>query len=130
MNLNPLNAKTLDDLEQMQRDYETLKQRQNQLEHINYDQNSIPYSKHKLTSTQKKISDEMSKYGSTLTPTLIGCGALGCLGITGYIVDKLWPKQHVPPQIKAPPIYIDLTGDGDASEEFLYENITVKEEPK
>ena len=40
MNLNPLNARTLDDLEQMQRDYEALKQRQNQLQHINYNQNS------------------------------------------------------------------------------------------
>ena len=130
MNLNPLNARTLDDLEQMQRDYEALKQRQNQLQHINYNQNSIPYSNQRLTSTQKQISNEMSKYGSTLVPTLVGCGALGCLGITGYIVDKIWPKQHVPPKIKPPPVYIDLTNDDDVSEEFLYENISVKQEQK
>ena len=123
MQNNPLNARTLDDLERMQRDYEAMLQQQNQLV-------SIPYSNQRLTSTQQEISNEMSKYGSDLTPALIGCGAIGCLGITAYLVNKYGSKQQVQPKIKQAPIYIDLTGDDDVSDEYIYENITVKPEPK
>ena len=126
MQNNPLNARTLDDLERMQRDYEAMLQQQNQLA-------SIPYSNQRLTSTQQEISNEMSKYGSDLTPALIGCGAIGCLGITAYLVNKYGSKQpKITPkqQPKKLPIYIDLTGDGDVSDEYIYENITVKPEPK
>ena len=117
MQNNPLNARTLDDLERMQRDYEAMLQQQNQLA-------SIPYSNQRLTSTQQEISNEMSKYGSDLTPSLIGCGAIGCLGITAYLVNKFRKPPRRLPEI------IDLTGDDDPSDEFLYENITVKQEPK
>ena len=119
MNLNPLNARTLEDLERMQRDAEAMYQRQKQLE-------TIPYSNRRLSSSQQEISDEMSKYGSTLLPTLIGCGAAGCLGVTAYVVDKYLldqpkikkePRPDYKPNIKPkpnqPPIYIDLTKDDD-----------------
>ena len=119
MNLNPLNARTLEDLERMQRDAEAMYQRQKQLE-------SIPYSNRRLSSSQQEISDEMSKYGSTLLPTLIGCGAAGCLGVTAYVVDKYLLDQpkikkepgpdykpNIKPKTNQPPIYIDLTKDDD-----------------
>ena len=119
MNLNPLNARTLEDLERMQRDAEAMYQRQKQLE-------SIPYSNRRLSSSQQEISDEMSKYGSTLLPTLIGCGAAGCLGVTAYVVDKYLLDQpkikkepgpdykpNIKPKPNQPPIYIDLTKDDD-----------------
>ena len=119
MNLNPLNARTLEDLERMQRDAEAMYQRQKQLE-------SIPYSNRRLSSSQQEISDEMSKYGSTLLPALIGCGAAGCLGVTAYVVDKYLSNQPkikkepgpdykpiIKPKPNQPPIYIDLTKDDD-----------------
>ena len=119
MNLNPLNARTLEDLERMQRDAEAMYQRQKQLE-------TIPYSNRRLSSSQQEISDEMSKYGSTLLPTLIGCGAAGCLGVTAYVVDKYLLDQpkikkepgpdykpNIKPKSNQPPIYIDLTKDDD-----------------
>ena len=108
MQYNPLNARTLDDLERMQRDYEAMLQQQNQLV-------SIPYSNQRLTSTQQEISNEMSKYGSDLTPALIGCGAIGCLGITAYLVNKFRkpPIEYGPTRL---PEIIDLTGDDESDE--------------
>ena len=100
MNLNPLNAKTLEDLEKMQRDAEAMYQQQRQLETIPYSNRRLPDMPAELSSSQQEISDEMSKYGSTLLPTLIGCGAAGCLGVTAYVVDKYFSNQ---PKIKKEP---------------------------
>ena len=126
MNLNPLNARTLEDLERMQHDYEAMYQRQKQLESIPYSNRRLSDMSAKLSSSQQEISDEMSKYGSTLLPALIGCGAAGCLGVTAYVVDKYLSNQPkikkepgpdykpiIKPKPNQPPIYIDLTKDDD-----------------
>ena len=92
MNLNPLNARTLEDLEQMQRDAEALFQQQNQMM-------NIPYSNRRLTPAQYEISNEMSQYGSTLIPTLLACGAGSCLGVTAHLIKKHLKRQ---PEIQQP----------------------------
>lgn len=127
---NPRNARTIDELEKMQHDYENLLIKQQNLE--------------LLSRTQNEITNEMSQYGSNLIPTLTTCGVVGCLGVTGCLLNKYCGENHhghrrhnndVNDQIPRSnqyyiPEVIDLTGDDDPSEEFLFENITVKQEPK
>ena len=127
---NPRNARTIDELEKMQRDYETWLNKQQHLA--------------LLSGTQNEISNEMNQYGSNLIPTLTTCGVVGCLGITGCLLNKYCGENHhghyrqdndVNDQIPRSnqyyiPEVIDLTGDDEPSEEYLYENIMVKQEPK
>ena len=127
---NPRNARTIDELEKMQHDYENLLIRQQNLE--------------SLSRTQNEITNEMSQYGSNLIPTLTTCGVVGCLGVTGCLLNKYCGENHhghrrhnndVNDQIPRSnqyyiPEVIDLTGDDEPSEEFLFENIKVKQEPK
>ena len=93
MNLNPLNAKTLEDLERMERDAAEMYRQTQQLE-------NIPYTNRRLSSAQLEISDEMSQYGSTLVPALIGCGVATCIGVSCKFIDKCCTKQ---PKIKKEP---------------------------
>ena len=81
-----------------------LKQQQKYIDSVvaEYEQNSIPFS-----NKQLEISNEMSNYGSTLLPTLAGCGVVGCLGLTGYLYDKFKRQTHSHddiPRIESPEI--------------------------
>ena len=48
-----------------------------------YEHNYIAFS-----NRQREISNEMSNYGSTLLPTLISCGVVGCFGLSAYLFNK------------------------------------------
>ena len=128
MSFDPSKAKTLQELYEMEENYYKLlpKEKRSQ-QNFGYS-STIPYSNQRLSNQQNEISAEMSKYGSNLIPDLATCGALGCLCLTGYVVNKFKPKNQ--PVVRQLPEVIDLTGDDDPSEEFLYENITVKQEPR
>ena len=76
---DPSKARTLDELYQMEAEYY---------------QRNIPYSQ-QLSENQMEIADEMSNYGSNLTPMLSACGVLSCLGITAYAwLKRRRPNQH------------------------------------
>ena len=122
MSFDPRKAKTLQELYEMEQNY------LNSIPYAKAEGSTIPYSNQRLSNQQNEISAEMSKYGSNLIPDLATCGALGCLCLTGYVVNKFKPKNQ--PVVRQLPEVIDLTGDDDPSEEFLYENITVKQEPR
>ena len=92
------------DPESAQKISEKLESQQKHIDSIieEYELNSIPYS-----NKQLEISNEMSNYGSTLLPTLAGCGVVGCLGLTGYLYDKFKRQTHSHddiPRIESPEI--------------------------
>ena len=83
-----------------------------------YERNSIPFS-----NKQIEISNEMSNYGSTLLPTLAGCGVIGCLGLTGYLYDKFKRLTHYNddiPQCDSPEITNQYSNEVPYTPEDFY----------
>ena len=121
---DPKKAKTLQELYEMEQNY------LNSIPYAKAEGSEIPYSNQKLSNRQTEITKVMSEHGSNLVPDLAACGALGCLCLTGYVVNKFRNHQPVEYGPKRLPEIIDLTGDDEPSEEYLFENITVKQEPR
>ena len=55
---------------------------------------SIPFeTSDDFSPTQHAIHDEMSKYGSTLIPSLTACGVFSCIGLTAHLYKK-WNRRQ------------------------------------
>ena len=104
-----------DDLDQQQKYIDSIVEQ--------YEQNSIPYSRPSFSNKQIEISNEMSNYGSTLLPTLAGCGVIGCLGLTGYLYDKFKRLTHYNddiPQCDSPEITNQYSNEVPYTPEDFY----------